>query len=99
MPAPVGAVHLTRQPMQHDRLRIVGVEMRQVDERFAHALVENDRVEVLRLLAHNLAFVLHNQHLSSSPQSSSYKHNVAISIIIIIITIIAVIKCRITTAR
>mmetsp|Transcript_12875 Transcript_12875/g.43019 ORF Transcript_12875/g.43019 Transcript_12875/m.43019 type:complete len:204 (-) Transcript_12875:1335-1946(-) len=63
-PGPLRAVHLQRQLVQHYRLRVVVVQVRQVDERLAHRLVLRNGLGVLCHLAHNLAvLVLDDQNL------------------------------------
>ena len=64
VPAPLGAVHLLRQLLQHDALRVVLVQVRQVHQRLAHRLVLRDHLRVLGLLPHDVPrLVLHHQHL------------------------------------
>mmetsp|Transcript_27650 Transcript_27650/g.70460 ORF Transcript_27650/g.70460 Transcript_27650/m.70460 type:complete len:1163 (-) Transcript_27650:210-3698(-) len=64
VPRPLRAVDLVLQPLEHDVLRVVVVEVRQVDERLAHSLVERDGVGVAHRLAHDLAIlVLDDEHL------------------------------------
>ena len=57
---PVGAnqTHLLRELFRHDVLSVEDVEVRQVDEDLAHALVKDDRVRLLHKLTDHLALVI-----------------------------------------
>mmetsp|Transcript_44080 Transcript_44080/g.103121 ORF Transcript_44080/g.103121 Transcript_44080/m.103121 type:complete len:669 (+) Transcript_44080:804-2810(+) len=75
VPRPLRAVHLVLQLLEHDVLRVVVVEVRQVDQRLAHRLVHDDGVRVLHRLPHDVAvLILHDEHLLRLRHARHHQH-------------------------
>mmetsp|Transcript_12755 Transcript_12755/g.49781 ORF Transcript_12755/g.49781 Transcript_12755/m.49781 type:complete len:361 (+) Transcript_12755:1515-2597(+) len=75
VPAILLAVELVRELVEHLRLRVLVVEVREVDESLPHDLVLHEHVVVLERLADDISvLVLDDQHLLGLRHAADHEH-------------------------